>query len=101
MNVWLCPGVKYLDCSTEGMIESPRFFLTTMGALDDGPIASASRPQVEDEDQTSAAKSTVAKDTTIEISEHGQAEDAPKTYYSKLSIWLVIIYSGLAIGSDG
>jgi hypothetical protein len=56
-----------------------------MGAIDDGPIASASE----------------TKDTTIEISERGQVEDAPKTYYSKLSIWLVIIYSGLAIGSDG
>jgi len=72
-----------------------------MGALDDGPIASASRTQDELDDQISAAKSIVAKDTAIEIREHDQAEDAPKTYYSKLSIWLVIIYSGLAIGSDG
>jgi hypothetical protein len=74
-----------------------------MGTLDDGlaPTASASRPQDEDNDQIAAAKSTAAKDTTIEVSEHGQVEEAPKTYYSKLSIWLVIIYSGLAIGSDG
>jgi hypothetical protein len=72
-----------------------------MGTLDDGSIASASETQDGRVDQTSAAKSTVAKDTTIEISERGQVEDVPKTYYSKLSIWLVIIYSGLAIGSDG
>ena len=74
-----------------------------MGTLDDGlaPTASASRPEDEDNDQIAATKSTVAKDTTIETSEHGQVEEAPKTYYSKLSIWLVIIYSGLAIGSDG
>ena len=74
-----------------------------MGASDDGPgpIASASRDQDENADQISVTKSTLAKNTTIEISEHGQAEEASKTYYSKLSIWLVIIYSGLAIGSDG
>lgn len=74
-----------------------------MGASDDGPgpIASARRDQDENADQISVTKSTLAKHTTVEISEHGQAEEAPKTYYSKLSIWLVIIYSGLAIGSDG
>jgi hypothetical protein len=72
-----------------------------MGAIDDGPIASASETRDESANEISKTKSTVAKDTTIEISERGQIEDAPKTYYSKLSIWLVIIYSGLAIGSDG
>jgi hypothetical protein len=74
-----------------------------MGALDNGPgpIVFASRTQDANADQTSTTKSSEAKDTTIKISEHGQAEEAPKTYYSKLSIWLVIIYSGLAIGSDG
>lgn len=74
-----------------------------MGALDDGPgpIASASRAQDENADKISADKSTEAKGTAIEVSEHGQVEEPPKTYYSKLSIWLVIIYSGLAIGSDG
>lgn len=74
-----------------------------MGASDDGPgpIASASRDRDENADPISVTKSTLAKDTTVEISDHGQVEDAHKTYYSKLSIWLVIIYSGLAIGSDG
>jgi len=73
-----------------------------MGAPDDGPIiASTSKTQNEDVNQISATKSTAAKDATIEVSERGQIEDVPKTYYSKLSIWLVIIYSGLAIGSDG
>jgi len=74
-----------------------------MGALDEGPepIASASNIHDQNADQISAAKSTEAIDTTIEVSEHGQVEETPKTYYSKLSIWLVIIYSGLAIGSDG
>lgn len=29
------------------------------------------------------------------------AEDLEKTYYSKLSVWLMVLFSGLAIGSDG
>ena len=74
-----------------------------MSAIDEGPgpIASASNTHDKTADQISASRPTEAKKTTIEISEHGQVEEAPKTYYSKLSIWLVIIYSGLAIGSDG
>lgn len=27
--------------------------------------------------------------------------DVEKSYYSKVSVWLMILYSGLAIGSDG
>jgi hypothetical protein len=74
-----------------------------MSALDDGlePTATANRAQDENQDRISLTKTSEAKHTTVEVSEHGQAEGAPKTYYSKLSIWLVIIYSGLAIGSDG
>lgn len=43
----------------------------------------------------------------IATSVHGgdaelQAIDEPeKTYYSKLSVWLMVLFSGLAIGSDG
>jgi hypothetical protein len=70
-----------------------------MGAPDDGPIAT-SRIQDGNADDISAPKTTEQK-TTIEVSEQGHVEDAPKTYYSKLSIWLMILYSGLAIGSDG
>lgn len=33
--------------------------------------------------------------------EAGQAEEQEKTYYSKLSVWLMVLFSGLAIGSDG
>jgi hypothetical protein len=28
-------------------------------------------------------------------------EESPKGYYSKLSVWLMILFSGLALGSDG
>lgn len=72
-----------------------------MGAPDEGQIASASRAHDGDADHISASKATVEKNTTIEINEHGKTDDEPKTYYSKLSIWLMILYSGLAIGSDG
>lgn len=33
--------------------------------------------------------------------ELGVAEEPTKTYYSKLSVWLMVLFSGLAIGSDG
>lgn len=33
--------------------------------------------------------------------EAGSVEDEPKSYYSKLSVWLMVLFSGLAIGSDG
>lgn len=29
------------------------------------------------------------------------AEETEKTYYSKLSVWMMVLFSGLAIGSDG
>ncbi|KAI0015119.1 metabolite transport protein [Xylariomycetidae sp. FL0641] len=35
-------------------------------------------------------------DTDVE-----RASESEKTYYSKLSVWLMILFSGLAIGSDG
>lgn len=28
-------------------------------------------------------------------------EDVEKSYYSKQSVWLMVLFSGLAIGSDG
>lgn len=33
--------------------------------------------------------------------EVGVTEEPVKTYYSKLSVWLMVLFSGLAIGSDG
>lgn len=45
-----------------------------------------------------------AAPATFEASDHveRQAPDEPeKTYYSKLSVWLMVLFSGLAIGSDG
>lgn len=33
--------------------------------------------------------------------EAASVDDASKGYYSKLSVWLMVLFSGLAIGSDG
>lgn len=49
----------------------------------------------------------VAEETTVPAQSinHGDvettAEEPDKTYYSKLSVWLMVLFSGLAIGSDG
>lgn len=72
-----------------------------MGALDDGQIALQSRSHDGDTGSISVSKEAMDQKTAIEISEHGHPDDAPKAHYSKLSIWLTILYSGLAIGSDG
>ncbi|POS69629.1 major facilitator superfamily transporter [Diaporthe helianthi] len=45
-----------------------------------------------------------AASTTLEASgdvEIQAAHEPEKTYYSKLSVWIVVLFSGLAIGSDG
>lgn len=52
-----------------------------------------------------AEEKKVAEPDTTTLN-HGdveiQAADGPeKTYYSKLSVWLMVLFSGLAIGSDG
>lgn len=45
-----------------------------------------------------AASTTFEASGDVEL----QAADEPeKTYYSKLSVWLMVLFSGLAIGSDG
>lgn len=42
-----------------------------------------------------------ASDTRAEV-QAGVVVDGPeKTYYSRLSVWLMVLFSGLAIGSDG
>lgn len=55
-------------------------------------------------DNTDKEKTTDQEKTTDD-KKHDQTEaasvEAGKTYYSKLSVWLMILFSGLAIGSDG
>lgn len=41
----------------------------------------------------------IKKDTDVEVA--SIIDEAGKAYYSKKSVWLMILFSGLAIGSDG
>lgn len=38
---------------------------------------------------------------TVKIDVEDPTGECEKAYYSKLSVWLMILFSGLAIGSDG
>lgn len=38
---------------------------------------------------------------TVIVEIDAEAGDGEKKQYSKLSVWLMVLYSGLAIGSDG
>ena len=62
------------------------------------PVESAPKPtedshieKVEEDVEVAPAKSE----------DGGVLEPEPKAYYSRLSVWLMILFSGLAIGSDG
>jgi hypothetical protein len=66
-----------------------------MASVEHDQIASNGQAQ-----QLSTPKDAATKDAAVEVTEDGLPEE-PKAYYSKLSIWLMILYSGLAIGSDG
>ena len=52
---------------------------------------------------TSAEKKDVAQHraASIEDGEIMASADPEKTFYSKTSVWLMVLFSGLAIGSDG
>jgi hypothetical protein len=69
-----------------------------MGSVEQDHIASPSDLRAGEARQVSTPKDATTKDAAVEITEDGLPA---KTYYSKLSIWLMILYSGLAIGSDG
>lgn len=61
------------------------------------PTASGDGLEI-NESKIDAASTTFETCGDVEI----QAVDEPeKTYYSKLSVWLMVLFSGLAIGSDG
>ncbi|KAJ4390185.1 hypothetical protein N0V93_007659 [Gnomoniopsis smithogilvyi] len=49
-------------------------------------------------DEKKIAPAPTIEDGDVEIQ---PVEEPEKTYYSKLSVWLMILFSGLAIGSDG
>ncbi|KAI3395853.1 hypothetical protein diail_790 [Diaporthe ilicicola] len=59
------------------------------------PTAPADKLEIE-VSRADAASATVDGDVEIQA-----VEEPDKTYYSKLSVWLMVLFSGLAIGSDG
>lgn len=59
-----------------------------------------------DDDTMPIEHKKIAEPETTTTIHHGDVELQPgdepdKTYYSKLSVWLMVLFSGLAIGSDG
>ncbi|KAH7157629.1 major facilitator superfamily domain-containing protein [Dactylonectria estremocensis] len=50
-------------------------------------------------DAEKSEKSPAGQDE-VEV-ERGSIDEPAKSYYSKVSVWLMILFSGLAIGSDG
>lgn len=59
----------------------------------------ATATQVEPEVPSGNKKTTVPD---ANVADTGIITDTPeKTYYSRLSVWLMVLFSGLAIGSDG
>ncbi|ROW00423.1 hypothetical protein VPNG_07935 [Cytospora leucostoma] len=62
------------------------------------PTASALDDRLAVEEKKAIPSPAVQAADDIEL---GVAEEPTKTYYSKLSVWLMVLFSGLAIGSDG
>lgn len=56
-----------------------------------------------EDDKIGAVEKTIIPAPTIEKSdvETQTVAEPEKAYYSKLSVWLMVLFSGLAIGSDG
>ena len=71
------------------------------------PQVSGQVPEIQLASQETTDKTTdkTTYKTSLEKKEHdvetGSVESAVKGYYSKVSVWLMVLFSGLAIGSDG
>lgn len=59
-------------------------------------------PEIETAPQLDAVEvnKTVPEKDNANV-ETGSVDEPEKGYYSKLSVWLMVLFSGLAIGSDG
>lgn len=58
-------------------------------------------PNMDDKLEIQEKKAIPPSSVTDGDVEIGTSEEPEKTYYSKLSVWLMVLFSGLAIGSDG
>lgn len=61
------------------------------------PVATSEDDKIAVTEKTNLPTPTV-HDGDLEIQ---TTEEPEKKYYSKLSVWLMVLFSGLAIGSDG
>lgn len=62
------------------------------------PSARDDAMAIEEKKVAEPETTTTVRDGDVEL--HA-ADEPEKTYYSKLSVWLMVLFSGLAIGSDG
>ena len=58
-------------------------------------------PQAVQDDQIEKKNEKDAESVAAKSADAEALEPEPKAYYSRLSVWLMILFSGLAIGSDG
>lgn len=68
-------------------------------SINDGIESTA--PAMDDRLEIQEKKNIPTPTVTDGDVEVGTSEEPEKTYYSKLSVWLMVLFSGLAIGSDG
>lgn len=66
-------------------------------------ISESRAPGAEHASRDGTSNSSTAKgEATVSIADEAICNAEPqKTYYSKQSVWLMVLFSGLAIGSDG
>lgn len=66
-------------------------------------ISETRAPGAEHASQDGTFNSSDAKgEVTVSTADDAISDAEPqKTYYSKQSVWLMVLFSGLAIGSDG
>lgn len=72
-----------------------------MGAETEAQVAAPEIEVVRQPDTAVDGKQPPAYEKDDATVEAASINDPEKGYYSKLSVWLMVLFSGLAIGSDG
>lgn len=71
---------------------------TSTGAIQPQPAPAADKTVASDEKKAVEIEPSGTNEIDVEMQ---PAEEPEKSYFSKVSVWLMILFSGLAIGSDG
>ena len=74
---------------------------TDMAIQPQAPFEASSHPDVPSQNDIEEATSLSEKKHAKGDVEAASVEEGEKVHYSKKSVWLMILFSGLAIGSDG